>query len=501
MSHTVRPVGVMPVMAFTASKMALVGILDRPDVLTCIDAMFYRTLALCLRRYVVGHFGAVPDEWLNCSLSPDDMDVARRRYPAAFVARVSGPSEDDTVDVSGHQEDATEPQPAHSSSPDHGVTSSQHHGANTSGSDGHAAEYGGADNGGYNSSDNSRRYAHAQPTSTGDVYPRTSSRTHHRDEPSQRAEPQYDSGVADTLAAAVHSAGEPDDLDALLADVMADSPATSPVPRYNAGRRRVVEDEPSPASQWHGQPHHDARPPASPPRRVEAASPPVAGPRVRHAHGERKHEAPHGHASSLTAQLRTLTECCYGIMQVAGLGCCDGDAAAAGPAHVMEVFNGGVPTSLGAGWLLDRKPLLRVCTRAYRLAVKAAIDAGVMMECEDIMEDDDDAHSDLMEALDDLQSNWFIGLDTSPEWVDAIAKETPHLFSLAVKQSDRGNPEYSGHLLTLQECVHLPCGVQLSVPISSMFRAQASSVYWVDEQRGIDGHLGFPLPGVVVLYK
>ena len=53
--------------------------------------------------------------------------------------------------------------------------------------------------------------------------------------------------------------------------------------------------------------------------------------------------------------------------------------------------------------------------------------------------------SELRSALEDLDSNWYLGLEEEPGWQEAVLKQRPNLFS--VSATDR--QLFRSHLLTL----------------------------------------------------
>lgn len=113
----------------------------------------------------------------------------------------------------------------------------------------------------------------------------------------------------------------------------------------------------------------------------------------------------------------------YAVIQVAGLGCHNGDAEASGGAHVVQVFGGEVPPSLGSEWLAERPVLGQVVMEAYRLAVGAGLEAANNFECDEVLEAlENSKEKDMAELVDTLQrfrTEWFMGLETSAGYVEA----------------------------------------------------------------------------------
>uniref|UniRef100_A0A7S1CHY5 Pecanex C-terminal domain-containing protein n=1 Tax=Bicosoecida sp. CB-2014 TaxID=1486930 RepID=A0A7S1CHY5_9STRA len=170
-----------------------------------------------------------------------------------------------------------------------------------------------------------------------------------------------------------------------------------------------------------------------------------------------------GPQKPLSAVLQPAVAMCDALLQIAGLGCAGGDAVAAGPSHVQRVFGGQVPPSMGAAWLEERPELLALAMQAFRLAVKLGMDAMVMAECETLCDDEEEQMEELLDQIKELQATYFLGPASSAGWNDAIARETPHLFSLDKAPAKPGGgggalsaamgtsgSDFSGRLLTLE---------------------------------------------------
>ena len=48
-------------------------------------------------------------------------------------------------------------------------------------------------------------------------------------------------------------------------------------------------------------------------------------------------------------------------------------------------------------------------------------------------------HEELSDAVEDTVDNWFVGLETDPEWSENILQEVPNLFSLTGSQSSESS--------------------------------------------------------------
>ena len=82
---------------------------------------------------------------------------------------------------------------------------------------------------------------------------------------------------------------------------------------------------------------------------------------------------------------------------------------------------------------------------AYRTAVKIAIDQSVLGELEE---------NELLSTMDDVLRNWYIGLETTPEWKDSVLKETPNLFTINSFRSSENRQMmlYKSRILNLKDC-------------------------------------------------
>lgn len=88
-----RPLARVPLRAYTATSMSMVGVLDSPDALKCMAVAFPRALVLLLtQRALRGGGGKLPASWGSpCrDLDGRDLHIAKSRFPAAFAAFVKG---------------------------------------------------------------------------------------------------------------------------------------------------------------------------------------------------------------------------------------------------------------------------------------------------------------------------------------------------------------------------------------------------------------------------
>ncbi|XP_064484907.1 pecanex-like protein 4 isoform X2 [Ornithodoros turicata] len=116
------------------------------------------------------------------------------------------------------------------------------------------------------------------------------------------------------------------------------------------------------------------------------------------------------------------------------------------PETICSAFSGRLRSSGSTEHPINNASLQDIATCAFRYSVKLALDAVLIGSA------DNDAQ--LMEALEDLDSDWFIGMEGSSSWSEAVLKETPQLFCIF---HDREEDVYRSHLLTLRE-VSVPVG-------------------------------------------
>ncbi|XP_064120786.1 pecanex-like protein 4, partial [Macrobrachium nipponense] len=128
------------------------------------------------------------------------------------------------------------------------------------------------------------------------------------------------------------------------------------------------------------------------------------------------------------------------------------------PSQVYKTFSGEVPWSMALDWLLNKKDLYTLVMRAYRIAVKLALDHTLIGPMT--------GWAELESCMADYSQNWFFGpdgkaADTNAQplahflaeeqpgatsWMEAVKLEVPNLFSMGY------NPVkgvYTSHLLTL----------------------------------------------------
>ena len=91
-------------------------------------------------------------------------------------------------------------------------------------------------------------------------------------------------------------------------------------------------------------------------------------------------------------------------------------------------------------------PELKDCVqKAFRYAVKIGIDKAVLGTIDD--------NEELMETIETVHQNWYVGLEKDPEWASSVRSEVPHLFCLScTNSSESGQVTYRSRILSLTDC-------------------------------------------------
>ena len=155
----------------------------------------------------------------------------------------------------------------------------------------------------------------------------------------------------------------------------------------------------------------------------------------------------------LTRKLQQLVDGCTRIVYGAS-NTSEDFAQSLGPGLVVRAFSGKTQSSL-----LNSAPVLlkSVAIPAYRSAAKIALDQIVLNGDTNI------SHQDLQESLIDIDQDWYLGLEDSHGWSQAIRSNVPNLFTITSSEltgqnlnQSRGRQLFRSHLLTLRECsVHV----------------------------------------------
>ena len=122
-----------------------------------------------------------------------------------------------------------------------------------------------------------------------------------------------------------------------------------------------------------------------------------------------------------------------------GRGSSPSSASNFGPNIIMKGFTN---VAKNTNWPQELKDCVQ---KAFRYAVKIGIDKAVLGGYDDSAE--------LLEAIEDVHHNWFVGLETDPEWASSVRSEVPSLFCLfSTNSSESGQVIYRSRILTLKDC-------------------------------------------------
>ncbi|NXM65974.1 PCX4 protein, partial [Serilophus lunatus] len=149
-----------------------------------------------------------------------------------------------------------------------------------------------------------------------------------------------------------------------------------------------------------------------------------------------------------------VLSCCFGLF---GL-----DNAVPAPSHVFRAYTGGIPWSAGLDWLTEKPELFQLALKAFRYTFKLMVDKASLGPVENFEE--------LVNYLEEYDSDWYIGLVSDLEWQQAVLQEKPYLFSLG---HDPSMGIYTGRVLTLQELL-----VQVGKLNAEAVRGQWANLSW-----------------------
>ncbi|NWR98985.1 PCX4 protein, partial [Motacilla alba] len=149
-----------------------------------------------------------------------------------------------------------------------------------------------------------------------------------------------------------------------------------------------------------------------------------------------------------------VLSCCFGLF---GL-----DNAVPAPRHVFRAYTGGIPWSAGLDWLTGKPELFQLALKAFRYTFKLMLDKASLGPVESFKE--------LVNYLEEYESDWYIGLVSDLEWQQAVLQEKPYLFSLG---HDPSMGIYTGRVLTLQELL-----VQVGKLNAEAVRGQWANLSW-----------------------
>ncbi|NWW18548.1 PCX4 protein, partial [Falcunculus frontatus] len=138
------------------------------------------------------------------------------------------------------------------------------------------------------------------------------------------------------------------------------------------------------------------------------------------------------------------------------------DNAVPAPSHVFRAYTGGIPWSAGLDWLTGKPELFQLALKAFRYTFKLMLDKASLGPVENFKE--------LVNYLEEYESDWYIGLVSDLEWQQAVLQEKPYLFSLG---HDPSMGIYTGRVLTLQELL-----VQVGKLNAEAVRGQWANLSW-----------------------
>ncbi|XP_039395003.1 pecanex-like protein 4 isoform X3 [Mauremys reevesii] len=149
-----------------------------------------------------------------------------------------------------------------------------------------------------------------------------------------------------------------------------------------------------------------------------------------------------------------VLSCCFGLF---GL-----DNTVPAPSHVFRAYTGGIPWCVGLDWLTGKPELFQLALKAFRYTFKLMVDKASLGPVENFKE--------LINYLEEYESDWYIGLVSDIEWQQAVLQEKPYLFSLG---HDPNMGVYTSRVLTLQELL-----VQVGKLNDEAVRGQWANLSW-----------------------
>lgn len=138
------------------------------------------------------------------------------------------------------------------------------------------------------------------------------------------------------------------------------------------------------------------------------------------------------------------------------------DTVAPSPGHLLRVYSGVLPWSVALNWLTEKPELYQLVLKAFRYTLKLMIDKASLGPIQDFKE--------LINYLEEYESDWYIGLVSEEKWKEAILQEKPYLFSMGY---DPHMGVYTGRVLTLQELL-----IQVGKLNAEAVRGQWANLSW-----------------------
>lgn len=172
----------------------------------------------------------------------------------------------------------------------------------------------------------------------------------------------------------------------------------------------------------------------------------------------------------LTKKLDEFLDGCTRLVYGSHPGCDLEDIAAGlGPGLAVRAFSGVTQASS-----LAKVPelLKKVALPAFQSAVKLALDQ-ILIQGDSYMSNDE-----LCESLEDIDTNWHLGLENTMEWGQALRSQVPNLFTitscdLTNSGGSSSRQSYRSHLLTLRQC-----SIQVGRLNSEVVRSLWASLSW-----------------------
>ncbi|CAB4058317.1 unnamed protein product [Lepeophtheirus salmonis] len=115
------------------------------------------------------------------------------------------------------------------------------------------------------------------------------------------------------------------------------------------------------------------------------------------------------------------------------------DITSKGPNLFVNAFH-----SRFTNLILPDNLISKIITPAFKCAIKLALDEKIFYN------NISDSKEDLIEAIKEIDNNWYLGNESELKWNDSIIKEVPHLFSLKGVEGRSKNTLYRSRLLSLQ---------------------------------------------------
>ena len=163
---------------------------------------------------------------------------------------------------------------------------------------------------------------------------------------------------------------------------------------------------------------------------------------------------------SYTNIIKAVIQCLkvvYGLEIQDDLSGLKNSAVVLGPKTPVKVFEGKLNQSVILRLLSDEgsETCHKIIVPAMRYATKLAIDQAVAMLDFDLNLDDKKNTDMLIDFLEDMDHQWYLGKEDEDGWKESVKNEIPNLFSVGLigrEITGRPKPTFRSQLLTLREC-------------------------------------------------